>query len=294
MNDVGITTFAMVIFFVGLAFLVYVLIGIYVYRDAKSRNMDAALWTLLAIFIPSFIGLIIYFFVRGSKTSQNCPGCKSPIVSEYALCPYCGKPLKDACPSCASIVESGWKICPKCGTTLPPPTHIPDTQITPKKSRAGIWMFNIVVIMWVIMFLASWYTGNGIFSANDRKFNIPPAPALIHKVEPSYPEAEKESGMSDDVILIVSTGENGVVRRIATLQGRPEFAQAAIKAVGQWQYEPVMSTAGKPMFANFGVSIKFLPDGTVDSDNPDPIIIMGKKQFNNLKFLKISPDFAGE
>lgn len=36
-----------------------VLVGVYVYRDANSRGMNAALWTLIAILAPALIGFII-------------------------------------------------------------------------------------------------------------------------------------------------------------------------------------------------------------------------------------------
>ncbi|HTS69381.1 MAG TPA: hypothetical protein VMO17_10395, partial [Terriglobia bacterium] len=39
------------------------LIG-YINRDAKRRGMNPALWTLLAIFLPYGIGIIIYFLMR--------------------------------------------------------------------------------------------------------------------------------------------------------------------------------------------------------------------------------------
>ena len=35
------------------------LIGVYVYRDAKRRNMNAPLWTIIAILAPSLIGFIM-------------------------------------------------------------------------------------------------------------------------------------------------------------------------------------------------------------------------------------------
>lgn len=40
-----------------------IMIGIYVYRDAQSRSMNATLWTLVAVFAPGLIGLIIYLLV---------------------------------------------------------------------------------------------------------------------------------------------------------------------------------------------------------------------------------------
>ena len=45
-------------------FLIYVLLIGYVYADARRRGMRYVLWTLLAIFIPEAIGIILYFILR--------------------------------------------------------------------------------------------------------------------------------------------------------------------------------------------------------------------------------------
>ena len=50
-----------------------VLVGYYVYKDAKKRDMDAVLWTLVAVLVPSLIGLIIYLVVRGNTSTFACP-----------------------------------------------------------------------------------------------------------------------------------------------------------------------------------------------------------------------------
>ena len=49
------------------------LIG-YVYGDAKRRQMRYVMWTLLAIFIPNAIGMILYFILR-DPLPKPCPGC---------------------------------------------------------------------------------------------------------------------------------------------------------------------------------------------------------------------------
>ena len=60
--ELGFSIFS--ILFVMLCFLfsllLPILIGVFVYKDAKKRNMDAVLWTVIAIFAPGFIGLIIF------------------------------------------------------------------------------------------------------------------------------------------------------------------------------------------------------------------------------------------
>ena len=93
------------------------------------------------------------------------------------------------------------------------------------------------------------------------------APALVHKTEPIYPEAAKESGISGDVHLAVTTDNEGTVMRVSAVNGHPELAKAAITAVRQWRYAPAFhNDDGMPVAASFGLVIRFLPDGTVDSN----------------------------
>jgi len=44
-------------------FLVAILLGVWVYRDARDRGMGAALW-LLIVLLTGPLGLIIYLMVR--------------------------------------------------------------------------------------------------------------------------------------------------------------------------------------------------------------------------------------
>lgn len=95
-----------------------VLIGVYVYRDARRRNMNAVLWTLIAIIAPALIGFIIYLLVRGNYPDLECPQCGNPVTEQYVACPQCGAKLRPACPSCARPVEPDWKVCPRCAASL--------------------------------------------------------------------------------------------------------------------------------------------------------------------------------
>jgi len=48
------------------------LVGVYVCRDAKARGMDAVLWTLAAILVPDFVGLIFYRFPLDGDEIAYC------------------------------------------------------------------------------------------------------------------------------------------------------------------------------------------------------------------------------
>jgi len=47
-------------------FIIGVLLCVWVYRDAQSRGMEAALW-LLIVLITGILGLIVYLIVREEK-----------------------------------------------------------------------------------------------------------------------------------------------------------------------------------------------------------------------------------
>jgi hypothetical protein len=114
-NPIGKILFS---FGIPLVLFVYVLLVGYVCGDAKRRGMPYVMWTLLAIFIPDGIGIILYFILR-KPLRKPCPRCSQPVPSGFVFCPHCGTPLQATCPSCGRGVERGWANCPHCGTKLP-------------------------------------------------------------------------------------------------------------------------------------------------------------------------------
>jgi hypothetical protein len=115
---------------IGVAFLgAYVLLVGYVYGDARRRGMNHVLWTLLAIFIPNAIGIILYFILR-DPVPVPCPSCGTPARKGHAFCAGCGAAVRAACPGCHHPVEAGWRNCARCGapltaTATPPPATSP-------------------------------------------------------------------------------------------------------------------------------------------------------------------------
>ena len=92
-----------------IAMVIPVLIGVYVYRDASDRGMNAVLWTLVAVLAPSLIGFIIYLLVRSNYSNLKCRVCGTRVRENYVVCPGCGTKLKPCCPNCSAPVEPGWK-----------------------------------------------------------------------------------------------------------------------------------------------------------------------------------------
>ena len=128
-----------------------ILIGIYVYRDARRRGMHAPLWTLIAILTPSLFGFLIYLLVRSGHSDLKCPQCSSSVTEHFAVCPQCGTRLKAACPNCSATLEPEWKLCPQCGQTL----ATVSSSCTPPVRHRDRWIGKILaaVILLPIVFL---------------------------------------------------------------------------------------------------------------------------------------------
>jgi RNA polymerase subunit RPABC4/transcription elongation factor Spt4 len=99
----------------------------YINRDAKRRGMNSTLWTLLAIFVPYAIGVIIYFLMR-EPLPYNCPACGAVVNARFNFCPVCKHNLRPSCPQCKREVRLEDKFCPYCAQELPevktpPPDH---------------------------------------------------------------------------------------------------------------------------------------------------------------------------
>jgi predicted RNA-binding Zn-ribbon protein involved in translation (DUF1610 family) len=92
------------------------LIG-YVYGDARRRGMRYVLWTLLAIFIPDGIGVILYFILRDPMPTY-CSKCGASTKQGHAFCPACGASLLPACSQCHRAGQPGWSHCAWCGAKL--------------------------------------------------------------------------------------------------------------------------------------------------------------------------------
>ena len=100
----------------------------YINRDAKRRGMNSTLWTLLAIFVPYLIGLIIYFLIR-EPLPYSCPGCGASVNARFNFCPGCKHDLRPSCPQCKREVRSGDKYCPYCAQELAPTQSPPETGL---------------------------------------------------------------------------------------------------------------------------------------------------------------------
>jgi len=128
-----------------------ILIGVYVYRDSKLRNMNAALWTIIAVITPMLIGFIIYLLVRSSHSDLKCPSCAFSVTEQFVVCPNCGAKLKDTCPNCGIPVEPSWSVCPKCTVALPEQKN--DFSPPVRKKDTALGKILLVIVLIPVLFL---------------------------------------------------------------------------------------------------------------------------------------------
>lgn len=108
----------------------YILLIGYVNGDAKRRGMRSVMWTLLAIFIPNAIGIILYFLLR-DPMPMICSGCGATVKSTFTFCPHCSTPMRPTCTQCGRGIERGWRHCPYCGAAAPTANQLPPQSTQP-------------------------------------------------------------------------------------------------------------------------------------------------------------------
>ena len=66
------------------------------------------------------------------------------------------------------------------------------------------------------------------------------SPALLRKVNPAYPDLAVRANVEGVVILEAIVDREGHVESVRVLRSMPLFDRAALDAVRQWQYSPLL------------------------------------------------------
>ena len=82
-------------------------------------------------------------------------------------------------------------------------------------------------------------------------------PRLVRRVEPAYPDIARLSQVQGVVILEATTDIYGRVAAVRVLRSLPLLDAAAIDAVRQWVYEPLLVN-GRPRPVTFTVIVRFV------------------------------------
>jgi TonB family protein len=93
-------------------------------------------------------------------------------------------------------------------------------------------------------------------------------PKLIRQVQAAYPAEAKQAGITGTVRLEAIIGSDGKVANVRALLGNPMFVRAAVEAVRQWQYEPVLFD-GEPVAMITSIMMNFAwPAAITIEDHP--------------------------
>lgn len=175
--DVMFFSLIPVLIIMGLFLVVPILIGVYVYRDATERGMNALLWTLVAVFVPSLIGLIIYLIFRENYSALSCASCGEKVQAGYVTCPNCGASLKEKCPACGTAVEAHFNVCPRCSAEL---FHDETSRVTgtsaAKRSNGSLIAILIIVVLLpllIIVLLGGLFFVNRVETTRTGEFEVP-------------------------------------------------------------------------------------------------------------------------
>jgi hypothetical protein len=113
-------------------FIIWILVAIWVYKDAESRGMSGVMW-LLIVLLLGLIGIIVYLVVRKPKVMAPPPYPMAPPPAYGAPPPgYAAPPPAYAppppppgaappgmnCRYCGTPVPPGSMVCPRCGGRL--------------------------------------------------------------------------------------------------------------------------------------------------------------------------------
>lgn len=131
--------------------MIPVCIGVFVYRDAKARGMEALLWTLAAVLIPGFIGLIVYLIARTKYSVLRCARCGAVVEESYAVCPQCGVNLQASCPACGRTVQPDWHLCAHCGQELS--RYRESNVVEPPSAGKSLWIALGIIAVLAILIL---------------------------------------------------------------------------------------------------------------------------------------------
>jgi TonB family protein len=94
--------------------------------------------------------------------------------------------------------------------------------------------------------------------------NVQP-PRIIYRVNPDYPKLAHQAGIQGEVIISAIIDSQGNVVDMKVASGPPLLYSAAMKALGQWKFEPTYLN-GDPVAIKWNASVRF----RIGALNPAP------------------------
>lgn len=99
-----------------LFFCVYwVLIALWMYRDASKCKLSPLCWGLIGLF-TNLIGLIVYKIYK--RSMAVCTSCGAAQSAGHLYCSFCGAQLGNRCEKCGGKVSAKDSFCHHCGNQI--------------------------------------------------------------------------------------------------------------------------------------------------------------------------------
>ena len=80
---------------------------------------------------------------------------------------------------------------------------------------------------------------------------------LVNQVKPVYPPLARAARVQGSVLLQVTIDKQGAISNLGVVSGHPLLADAAVEAVRQWQYRPILLN-GQPIEVVTTVTVNFV------------------------------------
>lgn len=80
---------------------------------------------------------------------------------------------------------------------------------------------------------------------------------LINQVKPVYPPLARSARVQGSVVLQVTIDKQGVITNLGVVSGHPLLDEAAVEAVRQWKYRPMLLN-GQPIEVVTTVTVNFV------------------------------------
>jgi protein TonB len=82
------------------------------------------------------------------------------------------------------------------------------------------------------------------------------APRLLHRVDPAYPPLARQARITGQIFLQAVVDRRGHVQDVRVIKGIPLLSEAALEAVKQWRYLPLLLN-GEPVEFELTVTVTF-------------------------------------
>ncbi|OCZ49830.1 zinc ribbon domain-containing protein [Dehalobacter sp. TeCB1] len=93
----------------------WLLLALWVYKDAGRRRLNAPLWGLLLL-ITNLVGFIVYAIYK--QNNQTCYKCGVSQNKNNTFCSCCGTKINESCEKCGAIVTKQDIYCVRCGDKI--------------------------------------------------------------------------------------------------------------------------------------------------------------------------------